>query len=46
MHPNERVMIVGTYASEIYELTTKDPAINNNTVFIPKILVQGHYTPN
>jgi len=43
---NERMLYVGTYGSEIFELSTKDPKIGNNTVFIPKILITGHYTPN
>ncbi len=46
MHSNERQIAVGTYGSEIYELTTKDPNLNGNSVFIPKVLVTGHYTPN
>ncbi|EAR94225.2 HELP domain protein (macronuclear) [Tetrahymena thermophila SB210] len=40
-------MIIGTYASEIYELNTKDAKITSTTKFAqPKSIVKGHYTPN
>lgn len=44
--PNNRQLIVGTYGSEIFELNTKDIKIVNNTVFVPKAIMHGHYTPN
>ncbi|KRW98348.1 WD40-repeat-containing domain [Pseudocohnilembus persalinus] len=46
MHPNKRQLVVGTYACEIFQLTTKDNQLRNNTVFIPKQIMAGHYTPN
>ena len=46
MSPNGRSLIVGTYGSDIYELVTKDPKITNNTVFLPTVVMNGHYTPN
>lgn len=40
-------MIIGTYASEIYEFTTRDAKISSTTKFAqPKNIVKGHYTPN
>jgi len=40
-------IIIGTYASEIYELSTKDAKISATTKFTaPKNVIKGHYTPN
>lgn len=40
-------MILGTFGSEIYELTTRDAKISATTKYAaPKSVVKGHYTPN
>eukprot|EP01015_Nassula_variabilis_P006389 TRINITY_DN1486_c0_g1_i2.p1 TRINITY_DN1486_c0_g1~~TRINITY_DN1486_c0_g1_i2.p1 ORF type:complete len:351 (+),score=77.49 TRINITY_DN1486_c0_g1_i2:65-1117(+) len=38
-------LLVGTYGAEIYELSTKDAKISEDTKFAVKELMKGHYTP-
>jgi WD40 repeat protein len=46
LNPSNKALLVGTYGSEIYELTTKDAAISATTKFTSRNLMKGHYTPN
>jgi WD40 repeat protein len=39
-------ILVGTFGSEIYELTTKDIKLNIQSKFNAKNIIRGHYCPN
>ncbi|CAD8173443.1 unnamed protein product [Paramecium pentaurelia] len=41
----EDKLVVGTVGCEIWELSTKDTKITNQTKFTPKIMMKGHYAP-
>lgn len=55
IHPRIRSMdagadskdiLIGTYSSEIYHLSTNDVKINNKTKFEISCLLKGHYAPS
>eukprot|EP01017_Pseudomicrothorax_dubius_P040457 TRINITY_DN6328_c0_g1_i1.p1 TRINITY_DN6328_c0_g1~~TRINITY_DN6328_c0_g1_i1.p1 ORF type:complete len:614 (+),score=151.97 TRINITY_DN6328_c0_g1_i1:60-1844(+) len=42
-----KTMLVGTFGSEIFEVSTKDAKITKTTKFAtPRDIIRGHYTPN
>lgn len=44
---DHKTLLIGTYGSEIFEITTKDSAISSKTVWeVSRRRMTGHYTPN
>lgn len=46
MTTDSKTIIIGTLGQEIYQVSTKDLKLNNNTKFQVKEILKSHYAPN